>query len=107
MIARLLPPITATVSASKSTGSVMLVLADETGSEVQLRFSDERKASGFLLALCAKLAEVYNEKIEAELEKAKNGEKMYPCDDCGELRSKDEGGTVFTVCEGCWDKAHG
>lgn len=31
---------------------------------------------------------------------------LYPCDDCGKLRTKAEGGTVFTVCDGCWDKHH-
>lgn len=30
--------------------------------------------------------------------------KIYPCDDCGKLRSKNEGGTTFTVCDDCWDK---
>jgi len=31
-------------------------------------------------------------------------EKQYPCADCGKLRTKAEGGTVFTVCDECWDK---
>lgn len=31
-------------------------------------------------------------------------EKLYSCDNCGKLRTKDEGGTVFTVCSECWDK---
>jgi len=31
-------------------------------------------------------------------------EKKYPCDRCGKLRTKDEGGTTFTVCDDCWDK---
>ena len=31
-------------------------------------------------------------------------EKMYPCADCGKLRTKDEGGTTFTVCDECWNK---
>jgi hypothetical protein len=30
--------------------------------------------------------------------------RVYPCADCGVLRSKAEGGTVFTVCDACWDK---
>jgi hypothetical protein len=30
-------------------------------------------------------------------------ERIYPCDKCGALRSKAEGGTVFTVCDRCWD----
>ena len=28
---------------------------------------------------------------------------IYPCAMCGKLRTKDEGGTVFTVCDNCWD----
>ena len=31
-------------------------------------------------------------------------DKVYPCTDCGVLRSKNEGGTTFTVCDKCWDK---
>ena len=31
-------------------------------------------------------------------------EDKYPCDKCGKLRTKDEGGTVFTVCDECWEK---
>ena len=31
-------------------------------------------------------------------------EKLYPCADCGKPRTKDEGGTVFTVCDECWGK---
>ena len=30
---------------------------------------------------------------------------LYPCEDCGTLRTKAEGGTTFTVCDACWDKA--
>lgn len=30
--------------------------------------------------------------------------RIYPCADCGKMRSKNEGGTVFTVCDECWDK---
>lgn len=33
-----------------------------------------------------------------------SGEQLYPCNDCGMLRTKAEGGTVFTVCDDCWDK---
>ena len=29
----------------------------------------------------------------------------YPCADCGKPRTKAEGGTTFTVCDECWDKA--
>jgi len=30
-------------------------------------------------------------------------EPIYPCDRCGVLRTKAQGGTVFTVCDDCWD----
>ncbi len=33
-------------------------------------------------------------------------DRIYPCVDCGVLRSKDEGGTTFTVCDECWDKKY-
>jgi len=32
--------------------------------------------------------------------------RIYPCADCGCMRTKDEGGTTFTVCDDCWDKAY-
>lgn len=34
-------------------------------------------------------------------------ERIYPCDMCPTMRTKDEGGTVFTVCKECWDKHWG
>ncbi|RPJ36947.1 MAG: hypothetical protein EHM35_07250 [Planctomycetaceae bacterium] len=35
-------------------------------------------------------------------------EPKYPCDCCGLLRTKAEGGTTFTVCDHCWDNCkHG
>jgi hypothetical protein len=33
-------------------------------------------------------------------------EKQYPCVDCGKLRTKDEGGTTFAVCDECWEKKY-
>lgn len=33
-------------------------------------------------------------------------EQFYSCADCGTLRTKAEGGTVFTVCDGCWERHH-
>jgi len=33
-------------------------------------------------------------------------EKQYPCRECGTLRTKAEGGTVFTLCDECFDKLH-
>ncbi len=40
------------------------------------------------------------------MKESSDDERIYPCDDCGKLRSKNEGGTVFTVCEECWDKLY-
>lgn len=31
---------------------------------------------------------------------------LYPCCECGVLRTKDQGGDTFTVCDSCWDKLH-
>ena len=31
-------------------------------------------------------------------------DRRYPCDKCGVLRTKTEGGTTFTVCDACWDE---
>jgi len=28
--------------------------------------------------------------------------RIYACYVCGKMRSKNEGGTVFTVCDACW-----
>ncbi len=36
----------------------------------------------------------------------KEPEPLYPCKDCGTLRTKVEGGTTFTVCDECWDKKY-
>jgi len=32
--------------------------------------------------------------------------EIYPCADCGKLRSIDQGASIFTVCDQCWDKKH-
>jgi hypothetical protein len=31
-------------------------------------------------------------------------DRIYPCEDCGKMRTKDEGGTTFTICDECWEK---
>ncbi len=31
-----------------------------------------------------------------------DSERKYPCSKCGKLRTKEEGGTTFTVCDECW-----
>jgi hypothetical protein len=35
-----------------------------------------------------------------------DAERIYPCDNCGTMRTKAEGGTVFTVCDECWTKLY-
>jgi len=42
--------------------------------------------------------------LSAILRAIEDTDRKYPCKKCGKLRSKDEGGTVFTVCDECWDK---
>ena len=43
--------------------------------------------------------------LKKEVEKLNpESEAIYPCADCGVMRTKDEGGTTFTVCDKCWDK---
>ena len=37
---------------------------------------------------------------------AANDDRIYPCNKCGTMRTKDEGGTIFAVCDACWDKGH-
>lgn len=37
-------------------------------------------------------------------EESPDDERIYPCASCGKMRSKNEGGTVFTVCDECWNK---
>lgn len=34
-----------------------------------------------------------------------DSEQIYPCAQCGAMRTKAEGGTTFTVCDACWDAA--
>ena len=36
-----------------------------------------------------------------------NDDRVYPCSMCGKLRSKNEGGTIFTVCDDCWELIYG
>lgn len=33
-----------------------------------------------------------------------NTDRVYPCNKCGLMRTKEEGGTTFTVCDECWEK---
>ena len=35
--------------------------------------------------------------------KETDDERIYPCIECGKMRSKAEGGTTFTVCDECWE----
>lgn len=44
---------------------------------------------------------------EGQKDEGAASDRVYPCADCGVMRSKDEGGTVFTVCDACWDKHYG
>jgi ssDNA-binding Zn-finger/Zn-ribbon topoisomerase 1 len=51
----------------------------------------------------------YANKVLEALEEARIApqpapEPNYPCADCGAPRTEAQGGTVFTVCDTCWDK---
>ena len=54
-----------------------------------------------------KLLETFS---RATPEEESDDAKIYPecrvafiCRKCGAMRSRNEGGTTFTVCDGCWD----
>lgn len=34
-------------------------------------------------------------------------EPLYPCQKCGKQRTKSEGGTIFTLCDECWNEYYG
>lgn len=51
--------------------------------------------------LCASLAPV----VEWHQARRQPTDETYPCEQCGKLRTKAEGGTTFTVCDECW-KSH-
>lgn len=57
--------------------------------------------------LCATCCGTGGEKPKLEdWQEQPKPEQTYPCDECGKLRTKAQGGTTFTVCDACWDKAH-
>lgn len=37
-------------------------------------------------------------------DKESGSARIYPCQDCGQMRSAEEGGATFTVCDECWEK---
>jgi len=43
---------------------------------------------------------------QCRCDKPKPDEKLYPCANCGRMRTADEGGTTFTVCDKCWKRSH-
>jgi hypothetical protein len=55
----------------------------------------------------AQLFEATDEQPKTPPTTAGRGEAIYPCADCGVLRTKAEGGTTFTVCDECWGKHYG
>lgn len=68
-----------------------------------------REESGYPYKPATPALKIAADAIEAGLAASATGgamsdERMYPCADCGKLRTKAEGGTVFTVCDECWDK---
>ena len=49
-----------------------------------------------------KLNTPYNHENSIEVENA----RIYPCINCGKMRSKSEGGTTFSLCDSCWKLEH-
>ena len=45
--------------------------------------------------------------LRSDVSAQSQGKALYPCADCGALRTKAEGGTTFTVCDECWEKQAG
>lgn len=43
------------------------------------------------------------DRAHASQPKGDDTSRIYPCDRCGKMRTKAEGGTTFTVCDACWD----
>jgi len=39
------------------------------------------------------------------MENKSEDDRIYPCAECGVMRTKAEGGTTFTLCDACWEKA--
>jgi len=33
-----------------------------------------------------------------------DNKRIYKCANCSKMRTKDEGGQVFVVCDECWDE---
>lgn len=50
---------------------------------------------------------VRHQHLPKQAESEAPDERIYPCAKCGTMRSKAEGGTVFTVCDDCWDEKYG
>jgi len=34
----------------------------------------------------------------------KDSDRIYPCSQCGNLRSKEEGGLIFSLCDKCFNE---
>lgn len=49
------------------------------------------------------IAEMKSSYEEVDLTKCRGQEPGYPCQKCGCERTKAEGGTMFTLCDECWD----
>ena len=73
---------------------------EETEKLVYVRDLDERMYSGIVRVL-----KTIEKRLDI-IEKTLKDQIKYPCEDCGALRTKAEGGTTFTVCDDCWDKKY-
>ena len=56
---------------------------------------------------CCDTGEFENGCIPVPSTPASGSDRIYPCNKCGKLRFKDEGGTTFSICDECWEKQYG
>ena len=85
-----------------------MLMTEYANTVIEIELPEEIQEEDVLLnKISSEKCNGYNEclsKVEKSKVRVVNDEQMYTCTDCGKLRTKDEGGTTFTVCDECWDK---
>ena len=87
------------------TAKLALTLLEQAGEKKHIPFSErigysspEKEQSGDNIGRCKVCGNILQKEGCPVCHQAGEGEeKMYPCADCGKLRTKDEGGTTFSV----------
>lgn len=85
--------------------AVDVALADLSEIVMGLKKRKGRKGTiNAWIGLNSEERKIYNQAITDIASLFTDKEKTCPCADCGKMRTADEGGTTFTVCDECWDK---